>query len=41
MPVMTVTLPGSKSTMMMPSSARAGMVCKTSTTRRMTARALG
>ena len=36
MPVMTVSLPGSSTTMMMPSSAREGMVCSRSTIRRIT-----
>ena len=39
MPVMTVSLPGSSTTMMMPSSAREGMVCSRSTIRRMIGRA--
>ena len=40
MPVMTVSLPGSSTTMMMPRRAREGMVCSRSTIRRMTGRAV-
>ena len=41
MPMITVILPAPRKTMMMPSSAREGMVCSRSTTRRMIARAFG
>ena len=40
MPTITVTLPAPKNTIRMPKSASEGMVCKISTTRRITGRAL-